>query len=126
MCKKDRSSLPGARHNFLDSADPLKLFINGYAGHVPIFSYHHGSSYSITTKEAMQIFIERYKKLKSNSMVSVAMPLRAAQTNPITHKLPYEAGVIKGYRGHIPGFKFNVGQTFSDGSKNVRNVLRGR
>lgn len=104
-----------------------KEFVAGYNGHVPNLRFVHGCSYTPGTNRALRLFAERYEYRTANRLVPVTT---AARPKPIptamSVKLPYESGMIKNYAGHIPGYKFNVAQTFSEGSKNTRTVLRGQ
>lgn len=117
---------PSTKAYFLDNEHSQKRFTIGYEGHVPNLMYSNGISYSPGTNEALKLFTTRYEKLKTNSSEAINMKTVNVHSEPKynSQKFPYENGIIKNYAGHIPGDKFNVGQTFSEGSKNVRNILK--
>lgn len=117
---------PSNKAYFLNNEDSQKRFMAGYKGHVPNLMYLNGISYNPGTNEALKLFTTRYEKLKMNSSEAINMETVNRRSEPKynSQKFPYEDGIIKNYAGHIPGDKFNVGQTFSEGSKNVRNILK--
>lgn len=118
---------PSGTPYFLENENPHKRFMTGFAGHVPNLIYCNGVSYNPATNQALKVFTTRYEKLKTNSWKPIIIETgnNNARTEPksISQKLPYEKGIIKNYAGHIPGDLFNVGKTFSEGSKNTRNIL---
>lgn len=112
---------------FPENGHARKEFVAGYNGHVPNLLFMHGCSYTPGTNRALRLFAERYENLMSDRLVPVTTT--AARPKPpaaVSQKLPYESGMIKNYAGHIPGYKFNVAQTFGEGSKNTRTVLLGQ
>lgn len=116
---------PSATPYFLRNDDPHKKFMSGYAGHVPNNAFQHGLSYAPATNEALKTFTARYDRLRASARAPIPVGGRRADSGrqPIVQKLPYEHGIIKNYAGHIPGNKYNVGQTFSEGSKHTRKLL---
>lgn len=104
---------------------PYKSFISGYKGHVPNIYSKYGLSYVPASNDALDEFSTRYKRLKSNVNKPVVASVRS---KPILQRkeLPYDTGMIKNYAGHIPGHMYNVGKTFSEGSKDTRRILGQR
>lgn len=108
---------------FMDMENPDKYFKQGYAGHVPNLNFCVGTSNSPATNEALRLFTSRYEKQKSNAKLPAVAGLSDPKPKMVSRRLPYEAGIIKNYAGHIPGSMFNVGETFSVGSKSTRIIL---
>lgn len=115
---------PSATPYFLDNGDPYKNFVPGYCGHVPNLCAVYGHSYSPSTTRALDSFTARHEEYKASLGLPVTTTVLPVPKS-FSQKLPYDTGIIKNYGGHIPGFKFNVGQTYSEGSKNTRRVLKG-
>lgn len=124
--KQRQAMAPKTKAYSLENEDPQKRFMSKYSGHVPNLKYNYGISYSPATNEALKLFTTRYEKLKMNSPKAIDMGTANVSSGLKynSQKFPYETGIIKNYAGHIPGNQFNVGKTFSEGSKNVRNVLK--
>lgn len=87
---------------------------------------YSGISYNPSTNEALKLFTARYGKLKTNSSEAINMGtvVICSQLKYNSQKFPYENGIIKNYAVYIPGDQFDVGKTFSEGSKDVRNILK--
>jgi len=125
MYKQHLPTPPSATPYFLENDNPHKKFIAGYNGHVPNLLFVHSYSYTPGTNRALKLFTTRYNWRKSNARLPITNTVHS-EPKSVSQKLPYESGIIKNYQGHIPGYKFNTGQTFSEGSKNTRTVLRGQ
>lgn len=115
--------MPPITPYFMEMENPDKYFKQGYAGHIPSLNFFHGTSNSFITNEALKLFTSRYEKQKADAKLPAVAGLSAPKPKMVSRRLPYEAGIIKNYAGHIPGSIFNVGQTFSVGSKSTRIIL---
>ncbi|KAM4719234.1 ciliary microtubule inner protein 2B [Anableps anableps] len=84
----------------MDDDNPKKYFIPGYTGHVPFSHSFFGKGFSITSNQALIEYGKNQRRLKSNEM-------------DITTHLPTfhssKKGVVPGYTGHIPGYRFLLG-----------------
>lgn len=122
---------PSETPYFLADDNPHKTFMAGYMGHVPCLRYTSGRTYGATANEALRSFTAQHERRKANARkpVNAADPTAgtcaATAAVPFYQQLPYDAGIMKNYAGHIPGINFNVGQTTSAGSRNARAVLAG-
>lgn len=118
---------PSETPYFLENGNPHKRFMIGYTGHVPDLKFVNGLTYSVATNNALRSFTTRHERRKASAGRPVVASDFAARAcpEPYNQRLPYDSGLMKNYAGHIPGIKFNVGQTVSEGSKNTKTVLAG-
>lgn len=120
---------PSETPYFLENGNPHKMFMTGYTGHVPDLKFVNGLAYGAATNDALRSFTTRRERRKASVGRPVVASDFAARACPELYnnnqRLPYDTGIMKNYAGHIPGIKFNVGQTVSEGSKNAKTVLAG-
>lgn len=120
MYERRLPTAPSESPYFLENENPLKTFIPGYTGHVPNSTKCIGAPYSAATNCALKLFTNRHEKFKGDWQD----PIDVNEPNPVPEtvqqQLPYDAGMIKNYAGHVPGNKFHVGQTMAAGSKHSR------
>lgn len=118
---------PSETPYFLENENPQKKFMTGYTGHVPDLRSVNGMPYDVATNDALKTFTTRHERRKAAAGRPVSASDLAARAcpEPFNQRLPYDTGIMKNYAGHIPGIKFNVGQTVSEGSKNTKHVLAG-
>jgi hypothetical protein len=109
--------------HFMEMENTDKYLKKGYTGHIPCLNNFHGATNSSITNEALKLFTSRYEKEKANLKLPTIAGTLAPKPKMVSRRLPYEAGIIKNYAGHIPGSMFNVGETFSVGSKSTRIIL---
>ncbi|XP_008422289.1 ciliary microtubule inner protein 2B [Poecilia reticulata] len=91
---------PGNPYQMEDD-NPKKYFIPGFTGHVPFAHNFYGKGFSITTNQALQEYGKQQKRLKADERDPTHLPMFHSS----------KKGVIPGFTGHIPGYKFMVGGT---------------
>uniref|UniRef100_A0A096M5P0 Ciliary microtubule inner protein 2B n=1 Tax=Poecilia formosa TaxID=48698 RepID=A0A096M5P0_POEFO len=91
---------PGNPYQMEDD-NPKKYFIPGFTGHVPFAHNFYGKGFSITTNQALKEYGKHQRRLKADERDPTHLPTFYSS----------KKGVIPGFTGHIPGYKFMVGGT---------------
>ncbi|XP_054896523.1 protein FAM166B [Poeciliopsis prolifica] len=81
--------------------NPKKYFIPGFTGHVPFAHNFYGKGFSITTNQALIEYGKHQRRLKADERERTHLPTFYSS----------KKGVIPGFTGHVPGYKFMVGGT---------------
>uniref|UniRef100_A0A3B5LFL3 Ciliary microtubule inner protein 2B n=1 Tax=Xiphophorus couchianus TaxID=32473 RepID=A0A3B5LFL3_9TELE len=93
--------IPSGSPYQMEDDNPKKYFIPGFTGHVPFSHNFYGKGFSITTNQALKEYGKHQRRLKADERDRTHLPTFYSS----------KKGVIPGFTGHIPGYKFMVGST---------------
>ncbi|KAG9263318.1 protein FAM166B [Astyanax mexicanus] len=100
---------------FMPDSSPYKYFISGFTGYVPKSRFLIGTGYPITTNQAL---IQFGKQMKAGNS-AIALKEDDSNLPSINTIYPRHHGIIPSFTGHVPGYRFQYGQTFGQLTNNA-------
>ncbi|XP_029921584.1 ciliary microtubule inner protein 2B [Myripristis murdjan] len=104
----------------MDDESPHKYFMSGFTGYVPKSRFLIGTSYPVTTNRALILFGKQMQR----DLTSLDISGEKDDTLPPIPIYSSNHGLMPAYAGHVPGYKFRYGHTFSSLTQNALSALQ--